>query len=373
LHIPRWIPSFSDFSKLEIIFCIFLAENNFVNALIPFIGARKNQEEPTVGNSIESFKERAIKAKDIGAADALQLYQMGIEKPFALMAAASEIREHFKGKKVNLCGIVNAKSGLCTENCKFCAQSAHHQTNAPVYPLLTKGEVVNRARQMKEEGAHMFGIITSGTRIEKDREWHEIYGAIKEIKKLGITPCVSLGIIDKRRADTLKAAGLYRYHHNLETARSFFDRICSTHEYEEDVETVRAAREAGLSTCSGGIIGMGETMEQRIELALTLKELDVDCVPVNILDPRPGTPLMLEKPLSPIEILITIALFRFILPDKDIKLCGGKETNLRQLLPLGIVAGCNSLMTGDYLTTKGRSPELDKEMIRDLELTIEMA
>ena len=326
-----------------------------------------------MANSIESFKKRAIKAKDIGAADGLLLYQMGTEKPFALMAAAAEIREHFKGKKVNLCGIVNAKSGLCAENCKFCAQSAHYRTNAPVYPLLAKSEMLDRAKRMKEEGAHMFGIITSGTRIESDREWDEIYGAIKEIKKLGITPCVSLGMIDRGRADTLKAAGLYRYHHNLETARSFFDQICSTHGYKEDIDTVRAAKEAGLSTCSGGIIGMGETMEQRIELALTLKELDVDCVPVNILDPRPGTPLMQEKPLSPIEILITIALFRFILPDKDIKLCGGKETNLRQLLPLGIVAGCNSLMTGDYLTTKGRSPELDKEMVEDLGLSVSWA
>ncbi|MGD0237128.1 MAG: biotin synthase BioB [Syntrophorhabdales bacterium] len=326
-----------------------------------------------MGNSIESFKERAIKAKDIGAADALLLYQMGKKKPFALMAAASEIREHFKGNKVNLCGIVNAKSGLCTENCKFCAQSAHHRTDVPVYPLLTRGEMLDRAKRMKEEGAHMFGIITSGTRIDSEREWEEIYGAVKEIKKLGITPCVSLGMIDAPRAKKLKAAGLYRYHHNLETARSFFDRICSTHEYEEDINTVKAAKQAGLSTCSGGIIGMGKTMEQRIELAMTLEELDVDCVPVNILDPRPGTPLMHQKALSPIEILITIALFRFILPDKDIKLCGGKETNLRQLLPLGIVAGCNSLMAGDYLTTRGRSPKLDKEMIRDLGLTVALA
>ena len=325
-----------------------------------------------MGNSIESFKERAVKAKDIGAADGLLLYQMGTKKPFALMAAAAEIREHFKGKKVNLCGIVNAKSGLCTENCKFCAQSAHYQTDAPVHPLLTKAAILSKAKQMKKEGAHMFGVITSGTRIESDREWDEIYGAIKEIKKLDITPCVSLGMIDRPRAEALKAAGLYRYHHNLETARSFFDQICTTHGYDEDVDTVRAAKDAGLSTCSGGIIGMGETMEQRIELALTLKGLDVDCIPINILNPRPGTPLMHQKPLSPVEILITIAIFRFILPDKDLKLCGGKEANLRQLLPLGIVAGCNSLMTGDYLTTQGRSPELDKEMIEDLGLTAAM-
>jgi biotin synthase len=228
--------------------------------------------------------------------------------------------------------------------------------------------MVEKAKQAKEFGAHMFGIITSGTRISSEREWDEIYDAVKNIKTLGIKPCVSLGMLDKERALKLREAGLYRYHHNLETARSFFDNICTTHEYDEDIETVKAAREAGLSMCSGGIIGLGETMEQRIELAMTLKELDVDSVPVNILNPRPGTPLMNAKPLPPLEILITIAIFRFILPDKDIKLCGGKEANLRQLLPLGIVAGCNSLMTGDYLTTSGRNPALDIEMIKDLGL-----
>lgn len=175
--------------------------------------------------SVESLKDRAIESRDIGQVEAATLHRLGVKRPFALMAAAAEIREHFKGNKVNLCGIVNAKSGLCAENCKFCAQSAHHQTDAPVYPLLKKAEMVDRARRMKEESAHMFGIITSGTRIESEQEWEEIYGTVKEIKKLGITPCVSLGMIDRSRAKDLKKAGLFRYHHNLETARSFFDRI----------------------------------------------------------------------------------------------------------------------------------------------------
>ena len=318
--------------------------------------------------TLEQLKGRAMQKKSIGFDEAMTLFRLGMEKPFALIAAASEIREHFKGKKVNLCGIVNAKSGICPEDCKFCAQSAHYCTDAPQYPLIGAGEIVEKAKQAKVFGAHMFGIITSGTRIAEEEEWEEIYNTLKGIKALGIKPCVSLGMLDKERAIELKKAGLYRYHHNLETARSFFDNICTTHEYDEDIETVMAAKEAGLSTCSGGIIGLGETMEQRIELAMTLKKIDVDSIPVNILNPRPGTPLMNEKPLPPLEILITIAIFRFILPDKDIKLCGGKEANLRQLLPLGIVAGCNSLMIGDYLTTPGRNPELDIEMIRDLGL-----
>lgn len=321
-----------------------------------------------MNNVIERLKERAINTKDIGFRDAMTLYELGMENPFLLMAYAAEIREHFKGKNVNLCGIVNAKSGICPENCKFCAQSAHYCTDAPVYPLIGSDVMVEKAREAKGFGAHMFGIITSGTRIADEVEWQQIYEAIKGITELGIKPCVSLGMLDTDRARKLKEAGLFRYHHNLETARSFFDHICTTHAYEEDIDTVKTAKAAGLSICSGGIIGLGETMEQRIEMAVTLKELDVDCVPVNILNPRPGTPLESAPQLSPIEILITIAIYRFILSDKDIKLCGGKERNLRQLLPLGIVAGCNSLMTGDYLTTQGRDPELDREMIKDLGL-----
>jgi biotin synthase len=317
---------------------------------------------------IEALKDQAIESRNIGSHEAFVLREAGAVHPFHLMAAASEIREHFKGKTINLCGIVNAKSGLCTENCKFCSQSAHYCTDAPQYPFVGKEVIVGKAKQAKADGAHMFGIITSGTRIEDEAEWSRIYEAIHEIAALGLKPCVSLGMLDGPRARSLKEAGLYRYHHNLETARSFFPTICTSHEFQEDIDTVVIAKEAGLSTCSGGIMGMGETAEQRIEFALTLKELDVDSVPFNILNPRAGTPLADATQVSPMELLVTLAIYRFILPDKDIKLCGGKEHNLRQLLPLGIVAGCNSLMTGDYLTTPGRDPALDIEMVKDLGL-----
>ncbi|MBA4418063.1 MAG: biotin synthase BioB [Syntrophus sp. (in: bacteria)] len=321
-----------------------------------------------MNKKIEILKDQAITSKNIGFNEARTLFEAGTNHPFYLIAAASEIREHFKGKSVNLCGIVNAKSGLCAENCKFCAQSAHYRTDAPEYPMIGKDVILEKAKQAKAGGAHMFGIITSGTSVEDEREWNEIYDAIHGIADLGLKPCVSLGMLDRERAGKLKEAGLYRYHHNLETARTFFSNICTTHAYQQDIDTVLAAQGAGLSTCSGGIIGMGETMDQRIELAMTLKELKVDSVPMNILNPRPGTPLMDTAQLSPMELLITIAIYRFILPDKDIKLCGGKEHNLRQLLPLGIIAGCNSLMTGDYLTTPGRDPASDIEMIKDLGL-----
>jgi biotin synthase len=317
---------------------------------------------------LDELKRRVMNREGLGSADASALHALCRTHLYAVLAASSEIREHFKGKRVSLCAIINAKSGLCAENCRFCAQSAHYATDAPTYPLVGPEEIVKAAFQAKAEGAHFFGIVTSGTSIADEDEWAGIYRAVGEMAARGMRPCASLGMLDFTRAEALREAGLFRYHHNLETARSFFDSICSTHDYGEDVETVLSAKRAGLSVCSGGIIGLGETMGHRIELALTLRELDVDSVPINILNPISGTPLANAPPLDPLEILATIAIFRFLLPDKDLKLCGGKERNLRQLLPLGIVAGCNSLMTGDYLTTTGRNTELDLEMIRDLGL-----
>ncbi|OPX96445.1 MAG: Biotin synthase [Syntrophorhabdus sp. PtaB.Bin006] len=319
-------------------------------------------------SKIEALAEKAIKNRGINNDDARNLYELGSNDPFLLMAHGSRIREHFKGKKISLCCIVNAKSGVCPENCRFCAQSAHYHTDAPVYPLLSAKEIVEKAKVARECGAHFFGIVTSGTSIGSGQEWDEIYEAIEGINRLGMKPCGSLGMLNDEEARRLKSAGLFRYHHNLETSRSFFDNICTTHDYEDDIETNKAARRAGLSVCCGGIIGLGETMEHRIELALTLQEIGVDSVPINILNPIPGTPFAGNPPLSPIEILLTIAIYRFILPDKDIKLCGGKEKNLRQLLPMAIVAGSNSLMTGNYLTTTGRDADHDIEMIRDLGL-----
>jgi biotin synthase len=321
-------------------------------------------------SAIEKLKKKAIDKQGINTADAKKLYEIGTARPFLVMAHANEIREHFKGRKVSLCGIVNAKSGVCPENCRFCAQSAHYHTNAPVYPLIPIQEIVEKARIAREAGAHLFSIVTSGTCISDDQEWQVIYRAVEGINELGIRSCASLGLLDEEMADGLAKAGLFRYHHNLETARSFFDNICTTHDYEEDIKTLRIAKDAGLSVCSGGIIGLGENMMHRIELAATLKEAGVDSVPINILNPIAGTPLENVLPLTPIEILLTVAIFRFILPAKDIKLCGGKEKNLRQLLPLSIIAGCNSLMTGNYLTTLGRDTAHDIEMVRDLGLEV---
>ena len=319
-------------------------------------------------DTIDSLKNKAIKKNGLSAAEALDLFIEGTDRTFRVMAAATEIRENFKGKDIILCGITNAKSGKCPENCSFCAQSAHYETEASTYPLQKTTRIIEEAALAARNGAEFFGIVTSGKTIKTKKEWSEIFKAIERVGQLGLKPCASLGVIDAQKAHDLKAAGLYRYHHNLETSESFFSNICTTHAYEENVETVRQARDAGLSVCSGGIIGMGEGITHRIELAETLRKLDVDCIPVNILHPVKGTPLSRTAPLPPLEILMTIAVFRFMLPDRDIKLCGGKEKNLRQLLPLGIVAGANSLMMGNYLTTEGRASALDIEMITDLGL-----
>ena len=319
-------------------------------------------------NIIDKIKNKAIRGKNLDTGDALRLFEEGATRPFHLMTAASEIREHFKGNEVILCGIVSAKSGKCSENCAFCAQSSHYPTEVDSYSLRKATEIVEKAERAGRAGAEMFGIVTSGKRVGTRKEWTAIFRAVRGINKLGMKACASPGIIDREQAEALKAAGLYRYHHNLETSRSFFGKICTTHDYDEDVEAVRAARSAGLSTCCGGIIGLGEGVGHRIELALTLRDLGVDSVPLNILNPIKGTPLGRTPPLPPLEILTTIAIFRFLLPDRDIKLCGGKEKNLRQLLPLGLVAGANSLMIGNDSTPPGRDAGLDREMIEDLGL-----
>lgn len=321
-------------------------------------------------SKVKAMAEKSIVRGGISERDAQSLYEIGKEQPFLVFAYGSAIREHYKGKKVSLCSIVNAKSGVCPENCRFCAQSAHYHTDAPVYPLLSAREIVERAREARDWGAHFFGIVTSGTSIGSPGEWKEIYEAIKGIRALGIKPCGSLGMLTEKEAMGLKQAGLFRYHHNLETSRSFFSSICTTHEYDDDIETNKAAKKAGLSVCCGGIIGLGETMEHRIEMAMTIREIGADSVPLNILNPIPGTPLEGSDPLSPIEILLTVSIYRFLLPHTDIRLCGGKEKNLRQLLPLALVAGCNSLMTGNYLTTTGREASQDIAMIRDLGLEV---
>jgi biotin synthase len=304
---------------------------------------------------------------------ALQLAAAREDDLHALFLAASRIRRHYFGDTVSLCSIINAKSGRCPENCSFCAQSAHHRTDAPVYPLKSVSEMVQAAEVAARQGATCFGIVTSGTAISSGDELDRLCETLQRIgRETAITPSCSLGILDEGTASRLKAAGMKTYHHNLETARSFFPSICSSHDYEDDVATVRAAKRAGLYVCSGGIFGLGETMAQRIELAMTLRELDVDSIPVNFLNPVPGTPLADADNLTPLECLQTIALFRFILPRRKITVCGGRERNLRDLQSWIFLAGASGTMIGDFLTTSGRPVASDLQMVKDLGLTAEV-
>jgi biotin synthase len=291
----------------------------------------------------------------------------------AYLAGAHALKERQFGDRVSLCSIINAKSGRCAENCAFCAQSAHFQTNAPVYPLKTRAEIVAGAHRAQAEGSHCYGIVTSGSRPATGPEWNAMLDAIREIRATcQIEPSASLGLLDATMAQQLTDAGCVTYHHNLETARSFFPQICSTHAYEEDVTTVRLAKEAGMKVCCGGILGLGESLEQRIELAQTLRELAVDSVPLNFLNPIPGTPLAGQQQLTPLDCLRAIALFRYFLPATPIRVCGGRETNLREFQSWIFMAGASGTMIGNYLTTTGRDRETDLQMLRDAEVAIDV-
>lgn len=321
---------------------------------------------------LHQITERILNGGTLSAGEALELATLSGSDLFELFVAAQRIKEHFVGNRVRLCSIINAKSGICAEDCAFCAQSVHHRTDAPVHPLADEARIVAAARSAQQAGSGCFGIVTSGTAITNSDELERICSALGTIRaQLDISPSCSLGLLDLQTARRLKAAGAVTYHHNLETARSFFPSICTTHDYEQDVATIQNAKAAGLRVCCGGIFGMGETVEQRIELAFTLRELEVDSVPMNFLNPIPGTRLAEADFITPLECLQTIALFRLILPARKLTICGGRERNLRDLQSWMFLAGASGTMIGNYLTTSGRDEAQDRQMLKDLQLEIE--
>jgi biotin synthase len=290
-----------------------------------------------------------------------------------ILQRTSKVRESHFGRRVSLCVIINAKSGLCSEDCAFCSQSVKAQTELPTYPLLPREKLVEAAQAAAEASAARFSLVTSGRGIITAREKEAILAAVAAIREaVDIKVCASLGIVDRPFLADLKAAGVQRFHHNLEAAGSFFPEICTTHTFTERVATIEAAKDAGLSVCVGGIMGMGESLAQRWELAQAIKELDPDAIPLNFLHPLPGTRLATRPKLSPLEALKIIAAFRLTFPDKTIIICGGRVPTLRSLSPLIFAAGANALMTGDYLTTKGRLPEDDRLMLEDMGLEVEV-
>jgi len=318
---------------------------------------------------ISKLKNKVLSGEEITKEEALSLVNLEESRTMELLAAANEIKENYQGKKVDLCSIVSAKAGSCSEDCTFCSQSAHYDTGVNSYPLMAKEDILARAKKMDDSGAEHFGIVTSGRGVVSDQDFSELIEAFKLIKEeTNLEVCASLGTLDEKRAQKLSEVGLKRYNHNLETSESYYSEICTTHSYQDRIKTVKFLKERGMEVCSGGIIGLGESFADRIELAFTLKELDVDSVPVNILNPVAGTPLADNPKVPPMEALKTAAIFRFILPTKVIKLCGGREKNLRDLQSLSLLSGINGLLVGNYLTTEGRAVAEDLKMIEDLGL-----
>ena len=324
-----------------------------------------------MGVFLERIRENAMSGRGINAEDALTVLSLPQAEIWPLLTVSETVRRHFKGDQIRLCSIVNAKSGLCSEDCAFCSQSSRSKASIEKYPLMEEEEMVMAARDAKRRGAREFSIVTSGLSMHNSRELERVGNAIERIRTdVGLETCVSLGTLSAETISVFLSRGLRSVHHNLETARRFFPSICTTHDYEMDVQAVREAKAAGAWVCCGGIFGMGETVEDRVELAMTLREIDVDSIPINFLNPIEGTPLEGKFDLTPFCCLKLIIMMRLCHPAREIIVCGGREVNLRDLQGLIFAAGATGMMIGNYLTTPGRPAEDDLRMIEDLGLRV---
>lgn len=296
--------------------------------------------------------------------EALDLSRLhGPPQIMALAEWARSVREE-DGDHVDLCSIVNARSGGCSEDCAFCAQSGHHETGVPRYSMMAPDEILRHARAAEEAGAHHFCIVTSGKALS-DRDFETVLESVRLIKdNTRLERCASLGLLTPERARALRDAGLARFNHNLEASRSHFSSIVSTHSYDDRVSTVMALKEAEIEACTGGILNTGETDRQRVELAFELKTLEPDSVPINFLNPRPGTRLEHLQPLDPWDAVKWLAIFRLVMPGTIIRLAGGRVENLGELQECGFNAGINGLLIGNYLTTIGPRPEDDLALLK---------
>ncbi len=281
---------------------------------------------------------------------------------FGLYSQANRIREQLRGDRADLCSIVSAKTGACPEDCSYCAQSAKSKADIKASQLVRKDFVVERARAAKAAGAKRFCIVTSGRKVSGG-ELERVCEMISAVREEGLLPCATLGLLGSGELKTLKEAGLHRYHHNIETSRRFFPEICSTHTYDEKLRTLKEAKSAGLSLCSGGIFGIGEDWGDRVDMALELRRLGADSVPINYLVPVRGTPLGETRPLHPFEALKIVSLYRFLLPDKEIRVCGGRLQTLGEFNSMVFMAGADGLLTGDCLTVAGRAPGDDLRLV----------
>ncbi|MCG8697286.1 MAG: biotin synthase BioB [Bacteroidales bacterium] len=280
-----------------------------------------------------------------------------------LYKAADEIRQAFCGNKMDLCSITNAKSGKCPQNCKWCSQSKFAKSNIEEYEIVDKEEAMKQVMESEANGVHRHSLVTSGRRVSEKTLTGllDIYQTIKENSDISL--CASMGLVDESQMERLKEIGIEHYHCNLETAPSFFPEVCTTHTIDEKINTIKMAQKMGIKVCSGGIIGMGESMEQRVELAFTLSELDVQSIPINILTPVEGTALENAVPLSEEEVLTSIAVFRFLNPKANLRFAGGRM-QIRHFQHKALRAGISAALTGNYLTTTGSDIHTD---IKDFE------
>lgn len=311
---------------------------------------------------IKSLTQKVMEGGQITGREARVLYDQPLEE---LCRSADRIRKHFCADRFDICTIINGKSGCCSENCRFCAQSIHNHTGAAEYGLLSEEEILARAVRDWKQGIQRFSIVTSGKRLpEEDME--KLCEVIRKIRgKTGLSVCVSFGLLEEEQFRKLKEAGVERVHNNLETSRRNFPNVCTTHSFDDKVKAIHAARKAGLSVCSGGIMGMGETVEDRIEMALTLRQLGIRSVPVNMLNPIPGTPLEKNPRLSGEEMRRIVAVYRFLLPEAAIRLAGGRGL-LADKGRSCFWSGANAAISGDMLTTAGITVEKDMEMLKEL-------
>lgn len=319
--------------------------------------------------------DQIIAGHPLDRTEAIQLTQIeGQENILALCQGANRVRQACCGNTVDLCSIVNIKSGNCSENCSFCSQSAHHPgTDAPVYGLKSAEEILAQAKAAESAGAKRFCLVSQGRGLKhnspKSTEFEQILETVRQIQvETGIKPCCALGELTLEQAQALADAGVTRYNHNLESSENFYPSIVTTHTWQDRVDTVKNLKAAGIQACTGGIIGMGETWEDRVDLALSLRELEVESVPINLLNSRQGTPLEGHLKLDPYEALKAIAIFRLILPHQILRYAGGREAVMGELQGLGLQSGINAMLIGHYLTTLGQPPERDREMLAALGL-----
>lgn len=322
-------------------------------------------------NMWSTIEQKSLANESISEVEALSILQCPNEELMSLVGIANNVRQKYFGKRVKLNYLVNVKSGLCPEDCHYCSQSKVSAAPIPKYPLLSPEEIIEQAERGLAVGAKRACLVASG-RGPSNREMEEFCSSVKSLKEKhpNLEVCACLGLLMEGQADKLKEAGVYAYNHNINTSESHYDRICATHHYQDRIDTVEKAKGSGLSSCSGVLAGMGETDEDLVELAFTLRERKVESIPVNFLVAIEKTPLQGTNNLTPSRCLKILALFRLINPVVEIRISGGREVHLRSLQPLGLMMA-NSIFIGDYLTTQGQSARADLEMIRDMGYTVE--